>query len=142
MTKLEIAIQYAKTFIGKPYIWGGDDPILGFDCSGLVQEILASIGMDPPGDQTAQGLYYYFRDKRNGFEGVDGPGCLYFFGLSIQEITHVGFGIDCPELMLEAGGGGSKSVNAAKAAELNAYVRIRPCRRRNDLVAVVLPRYV
>jgi len=28
----KLAIEYAKAFIGRPYIWGGDDPIKGFDC--------------------------------------------------------------------------------------------------------------
>jgi cell wall-associated NlpC family hydrolase len=30
-------VTLAKTFIGKPYVWGGASPTPGFDCSGLVQ---------------------------------------------------------------------------------------------------------
>jgi len=30
-------VTLAKTFIGKPYVWGGSSPTTGFDCSGLVQ---------------------------------------------------------------------------------------------------------
>ena len=55
----ELMIQYSKTFIGKPYRWGGEG-VLGFDCSGFIQEVLSCVGFDPKGDQTAQGLYNYF----------------------------------------------------------------------------------
>jgi len=27
------------------YLWGGDDPLAGFDCSGFVIEILKSVGI-------------------------------------------------------------------------------------------------
>jgi cell wall-associated NlpC family hydrolase len=57
---MDLLIQYAMSFIGVPYRWGGSNPITGFDCSGLVQEILKSVYMDPPGDQTAEALYQYF----------------------------------------------------------------------------------
>lgn len=31
------AVAYAKSQIGVPYVWGGETPGVGFDCSGLVQ---------------------------------------------------------------------------------------------------------
>jgi cell wall-associated NlpC family hydrolase len=139
LMKLETAIEYAKQFIGLPYIWGGDDPLTGFDCSGLVQEILASVGLDPEGDQTAQGLYDYFV-KRPNTKTAQGPGALVFFGQSITKITHIGFMINDFQ-MIEAGGGGSKTLSLKDAATQNAFVKIRPASRRKDLVAVLLPSY-
>ncbi len=133
----DVAAEYAKKFIGQPYIWGGDDPIIGFDCSGLVQEILASVGMDPPGDQTAQGLYDHFKNNSDGIMGI---GALCFYGKSVSEITHVAFMIE-NYCIVEAGGGGSKTTSAEAAADMNAFVRIRPYNRRKDLVAVLNPYY-
>lgn len=136
---MQILIQYALQFVGLPYKWGGDDPILGFDCSGFVQELLAAVGLDPAGDQTAQALYDIFKSKA-GSAMVQDEGSLLFFGKSVKEITHVAFAIT-PLLMIEAGGGGSKTNSAQDAAAQNAYLRIRPISRRSDLVASIRPFY-
>ena len=37
----------AFSLLHKPYIWGGDNPAKGVDCSGLVIEILKSMGKLP-----------------------------------------------------------------------------------------------
>ena len=61
MNKIEIATKVAWSFLGKPYIWGGDDPMAGFDCCGLQVEILKSVGKLPrSGDWTAQQLMLMF----------------------------------------------------------------------------------
>jgi len=132
------AIEYGLRFVGLPYLWGGDDPILGFDCSGLAQEVLLAVGLDPPGDQTAQALYEAFKSKSVGLAGIPAKGCLAFYGKSLRGITHVSICIG-DGLILEAGGGGSATVNNTTAATQNAYIRVRPMRRRADLVAVVDP---
>ena len=128
----------AISYVGTPYRWGGDDPMDGFDCSGLVQEILASLGEDPPGDQTAQALYDYFksRARRRGAE----LGALAVFGSGDRHITHVGFCLN-ESVMLEAGGGGRATTSREAAAKQNAYVRIRPISSRKDLVAILRPGY-
>lgn len=135
---MDILKAYALSFIGLSYRWGGDDPIYGFDCSGFVQELLASCGIDPVGDQTAQGLYDYF--SQNGYGNKYGCGSLAFYGKSIREITHVAMMIDTYRI-IEAGGGGSKTTSREAAAEQNAYIRVRHLKNRKDLVAVVKPDY-
>lgn len=135
---MELLIRYAMCFVGLPYKWAGDDAIAGFDCSGLVQEILASAGLDPKGDQTAQGLYDHF--AKNSTHGVYGPGVLAFFGKSVREITHVAFCVDSYR-MIEAGGGGSKTLTLNDAVTQNAYVRMRLIKNRSDLVATLKPQY-
>lgn len=135
---MDLLVQYALTFCGLPYRWGGDDPIQGFDCSGLVQEILASAGLDPKGDQTAQGLYDYF--EKRGSWGIQQAGSLVFYGKDAFHISHVGFMIDSYR-MVEAGGGGSKTNTENDAARQNAYVRVRPIRNRADIVAIIKPYY-
>lgn len=109
----------------------------GYDCSGFVQELLASVGEDPSGDQTAHSLYKHF--KRYGKESSPESGCLAFFG-SHERIGHVTFCIDRFR-MIEAGGGGSKVKTREDAALKNAYIRIRPISNRSDLVAIIKPEY-
>lgn len=135
---MRLLVEYAMTFVGTPYRWGGDDPMTGFDCSGLVQELLASVGMDPAGDQSAQALYNYFEGsgERNAYLA----GALAFYGQSVTKITHVAMLLD-QYRVIEAGGGGSATTSAEQAATQNAYVRIRPVNRRGDLIAVIRPRY-
>jgi cell wall-associated NlpC family hydrolase len=135
---VELLIQYALSFVGKEYRWGGDDPIHGWDCSGLVQELLASVGMDPPGDQTAQALFDHF-EKVSEWNRY-GAGALVFYGKSVREITHVAMMVDSYRI-IEAGGGGSATVSSEVAARQNAYVRIRHISRRKDIVALLRPRY-
>jgi cell wall-associated NlpC family hydrolase len=134
---LALLKAYALQFVGLPYRWGGDDPMDGFDCSGLVQEVLQAAGIDPPGDQTAHGLYTYF--KTMGLRSGRELGALAFYG-SREKITHVGFCLDSRS-MLEAGGGGSKTTSLEGAAKQNAYIRIRPIEGRKDLVTCIVPDY-
>ncbi len=43
-----LAVHWAETQIGVPYVWGGETPGLGFDCSGLVQWAWAKAGYSIP----------------------------------------------------------------------------------------------
>lgn len=133
----DILREYCMQFVGLPYRWGGDDTIEGFDCSGLVQEILSAVGIDPPGDQTAQHLYNYF--KEHGRVSLRDFGALSFYGRRTK-INHVGFCLNS-DLMIEAGGGGSRTTSPSAASAHNAYIRIRPIHNRNDLVDVLMPKY-
>lgn len=135
---MELLIRYAMRFVGTPYLWGGSTPMGGIDCSGLVQEILASVGIDPPGDQTAQALYNHFESRSR--PNTWGAGSLAFFGKSVREITHVAFCVD-QYRMIEAGGGGSRVTTLQAAITSSAFVRMRPIRARRDLVAVIKPDY-
>jgi len=100
-------VEYSKRFIGTPYIFGGEHPSYGFDCSGLVQIILQSVGVDPKGDQTAQMIFEHF--LLNGDICQRAPGSLVFYGKNVQAITHIAFMID-ENRIIEAGGGDSTRV--------------------------------
>jgi cell wall-associated NlpC family hydrolase len=130
---------YAKTLLGVPYVWGGDNPFTGFDCSGYVQYVLKSVGEDPKGDQTAQGLYNHY--SREGTP-VQAPqeGALIFYGTSVNKITHVALAIDKIRI-IEAGGGGRENKSIKDCKKNGACVRERPYNHRKDLVAIVMPRY-
>ena len=45
MVKGSDIVEYAKQFIGVPYVFGGTTP-RGFDCSGLVQYVYRHFGIN------------------------------------------------------------------------------------------------
>lgn len=48
MTIADAVIAAARSQIGKPYVWGAEDPNVGFDCSALVQWSFAQAGVRVP----------------------------------------------------------------------------------------------
>lgn len=128
---------YAWSLVGSLYIWGGEGPE-GFDCSGLVQEILRSVGEDPPGDQTAQNYYDHFRSHSR--RSKPELGALAFYGKSPNRVSHVAFCIS-DLCCIEAGGGDSSTTSRDRAVEQNAFVRVRPIAGRKDLLAILRPKY-
>lgn len=119
----EFTTALAMSYLGTPYRWGGDDPMEGFDCSGYMIELLAAVGVVPLGyDGTAQALYDRWPERR-----VDTPkkGCLVFFGVTADKITHVEYCLG-RRLSIGASGGGSRTTTLADAIRQNAYVRVRP----------------
>lgn len=124
--------MYIQSLLGTPYKWGGSDPIEGFDCSGLCIELLIAEGKLPHKfDATSHGLYIRCREK---FLPKSFPtfGDLAFYGTT-KKVTHVGYCLD-DKLMVEAGGGNSRTKSTPIAAEQDAFIRIRPIKYRKDFV--------
>lgn len=120
VSSIDSMLDYARKYLGSPYLSPSKVQELGekkaiqlaksssssglepIDCSGFAQKVLAAAGLDPAGDQTAQGLFDYF--KKNGTE-LKSPqkGAMIFFEPLKKEpadtgkwnsgrmITHVGF---------------------------------------------------
>lgn len=124
-------VSYLTSFIGVHYMWGGDNALIGFDCSGLISEGLRSVGLCGKDRLTAQSIY----DKVGKYTSTDviSEGNLLFFGKDLKNITHVAIAINNFQ-MLEAGGGGSTTTSEARAGEIDATVRIRPISWRKDLI--------
>lgn len=143
MNTLETLIDYAKRFIGKPYLFGGDDPVYGFDCSGLACELLRLTGLVPYNFRAnAQGIHD-FLIKLPGihqFPSPSGAGSFVFFGKDLKSIVHVGFCIG-GNFMVEAGGGDSTTTSEEVASKRNAFVKIRRVSYRKDFLVSVLPEY-
>lgn len=132
-------IDYGKTFIGLPYIWGADGPD-AYDCSGLVQKLLAYVALDPPGDQTADGLYQYFKGDNRAVPVTQAEaqcGTLVFFGKP-SRVGHVAICLD-NTFMIEAGKGGPDTTTVAQARARHAEVMISAINRRTDIVAFLTP---
>jgi cell wall-associated NlpC family hydrolase len=85
-SQLTTLLTKAKTFLGRPYRWGGSSP-KGFDCSGFVHYVFNSIGVD---------LNRSSRDQSKDGDPVDLdhilPGDLLFFSTRGMRkgISHVG----------------------------------------------------
>lgn len=136
LERLNVLLDVAWSHLSRPYIWGGDDPIKGFDCSGFVIECLRSVGMVPQNyDNTASGLFQEFKAKR-----VDEPyeGCLVFWKNSEGRIIHIEICLN-DELCIGASGGGSSNTTMERAIQSNAYVRIKPIQSRSGIAGYVDP---
>jgi cell wall-associated NlpC family hydrolase len=81
-----VAVSWALSQIGTPYVWGGETPGVGFDCSGLVQSAYAVAGVALP--RVAQDQYDTTPKLAPG--AVLQPGDLVFFGGGPGSIDHVG----------------------------------------------------
>lgn len=133
-------VQYALSFVGTPYKWNGNNPIEGFDCSGLAMEHLRAHGAAPKGDHNSQMLFNYFSEAGRGEFNSYKPGALVFYGQSASKITHIAIMID-EHHVLEAAGGDHTTLTLKDAAAKNAFVRVRPFRDRKDVISVIRPYY-
>ena len=142
MTKIEIATKIAWSHLGTPYIWGGDDAVGGFDCSGFCIEVLQSVGILPrSGDWTAQMLYERFVTSQFYPKNtIPQEGFLVFWHSKNDKnrIIHVEYCIN-RELSIGASGGGSKTITIKDAIEQNAYIKIRPFASRPYIYGFVNP---
>lgn len=134
-------ITYAFSLVARThrYQWGGDDPIGGFDCSGLVLELLKASGemkLSTP-KMSAQMIYDHYSQMGNYRIAA---GSLSFYGPDVHHIYHIGFCVDS-NLMIEAGGGDASTVDDQRAIAQNAFVRVRPIRARKDFLVAIRPPY-
>ncbi len=70
-----IAVRAAESQLGVPYVWGGETPGVGFDCSGLVAWAWAQAGVDLPHYSGAQ-----YEDSAPVPVSDLEPGDLLFYG--------------------------------------------------------------
>ncbi|NBW16396.1 MAG: peptidoglycan endopeptidase [Caulobacteraceae bacterium] len=133
---IDTLIRYAIRFVGVPYIYGGNNPMSGMDCSGFVCECLKAVGIVASHrDYSARDLFKLLKER----EGCKVTrkverGCVLFFGKKDSLISHVAIAIS-DKLMIESGGGDAGTISKEKAEKSNAFVRIRPI--RNDLIGIV-----
>lgn len=103
-------VNYAKRFLGTPYVWGGTTPA-GFDCSGFTSYVYRNAaGISIPrtsGSQANVGQYI-------GSKGSLQPGDLVFFG---SPTSHVGIYV-----------GGGQYIHSPRTGDV---VKISPLTRKD-----------
>lgn len=80
-TRAERAVKAALGTVGTPYRWGGESPVTGFDCSGLVRWAYGRVGVDLPHNS-----YALYDEGRRVREARMEPGDILFF----EGLGHVG----------------------------------------------------
>jgi cell wall-associated NlpC family hydrolase len=80
-----VIVKDVEAYLGTPYVWGGENPKVGFDCSGLVQWVYAKAGLSLP--RVAQDQYNAGPLVASGVPLE--PGDVVFFGTP-RAITHDG----------------------------------------------------
>lgn len=141
MRSLGDLIAYARSFLGVPYIYGGNNRLAGLDCSGFIIELMTRQGMWPYGvDASAQGIFDFFMKQPT--EGTIAPqiGALAFYGKDSDHITHIALCID-DKFMIECGGGDHTTVNIDEAKKRGAMVRERSIKFRRDYFCCLMPNY-
>lgn len=124
MTSSDI-VRTARTFLGKPYVWGGEsDAEGGYDCSGFVYSVLNKCGMKVP-RTTAQG-YSSLGKTVTKIQSAD----LLYFGKSTKRITHIAIAINDMQMIESRGTSKNTRSNKGKG------VSITNISHRNDLVLI------
>lgn len=80
-------LEAGEAYLGVPYRWGGSDPDVGFDCSGLVQQAYADIGIELPrvsADQARAG-----EEVAGGLDAAK-PGDLVYWQGDGERPNHIG----------------------------------------------------
>lgn len=70
---IETVIQTARSYIGTPYLWGGNTKG-GIDCSGLIHNAYKTIGLKLPRTAKEQSKV----GKSRGWEGIRAGDIVYF----------------------------------------------------------------
>ena len=77
-------IKIAHRFLGTPYVWGGKTPY-GIDCSGLVQTVFKSLGINLPRDAYQQAEF--FATNKIDEDKIETGDLLFFY--ENDKVTHV-----------------------------------------------------
>ena len=126
---MKIDIEKAKSYIGVPYVWGGESLAEGgFDCSGFVYNVLNDSGIKVS-RTTAKDYYTYFK-KYEVAKSTICSGDLLFFGKSKSSISHVAIAISSTEMIESIGSKKNTKNNKGKGVSISKITR------RKDLVAV------
>jgi cell wall-associated NlpC family hydrolase len=103
-------VETALRYLGIPYLWGGERPETGFDCSGLVRYVYLQHGIELPHYSG-----YQFKMGKPVEKWELQPGDLVFFG---KPVHHVGIYV-----------GNGYFIHAPKTGD---FVKLTPLESRKD----------
>ena len=129
-----LGVKIAWGCYGVFYRWGGNNPLIGVDCSGFIVWIMRQLGLfRSDEDYTASGLWQLYRSRR-----VKRPrkGTLVFYGKT--KVTHVAICID-EGWCLSASGGNRNIKTLEQAQRAKAFVQLKKIRYRQDIWGYVDP---
>ncbi|NLI90258.1 MAG: C40 family peptidase [Epulopiscium sp.] len=84
-SKGQSVVNYAKQFVGNPYVYGGNSLTNGVDCSGFTQQVMKKAGVSLQRSSAAQ---YASNGVKVSVDNIQ-PGDLIFYGYNGQ-VSHVG----------------------------------------------------
>jgi cell wall-associated NlpC family hydrolase len=130
---MDIVYDFALAHCGVNYLWGGKNPLVGFDCSGFVNWILHGFHLDVR-EANALALYEHFSLPDNHCSVAPELGALAFYG---KPVDHV---VLCLSALRAIGaeGGDHTVISKEVAATRGACVRLTPLYAP---VGVFMPRY-
>ena len=122
----EEVVAYAKSYLGKPYVYGGSGPN-SFDCSGFTMYVFKHFGYSLPHGATAQSGYGTYVSKENLQ-----PGDLVFFldYETMDGIGHVGIYVGGGDF-IHASSGSAYSVTISNLNSGSYLKRYYTARRLN-----------
>ena len=146
MDDIKHITQYAISMLNIPYLWGGNSPIQGIDCSEFAINLLTAYGYFKPWDDTtAHGLWLWAKQIDGLSREKPFEGCLIFYGKP-SHVTHIAYSIS-ERLTIQASGGGSElSIKNGRedlwrlaAIKADARVKMLPYDYRKDIVDIRFP---
>jgi cell wall-associated NlpC family hydrolase len=116
-------VDYAKTLIGTPYVWGSVNPNVGVDCSGFVNYVSHHFGISVP-RTTAQ--FTTFGEEVKPEEAMPGD-LILFTGQNAKRrvVGHIGIVTGSPDGHLSFIHSSSGHKRGVHISELQGYYKTR-----------------
>ena len=113
--------EFAKQYVGNPYVYGGSSLTKGTDCSGFTMRVYQNFGISLPHSSAAQAN---MGTRINASEAK--PGDLFFYGSSSGRINHVALYIGGGQVVHASSPKTGIKINSAYYRSPVKVVRILP----------------